>query len=280
MMKKGMFGLLLVFTLASFTSPKGKEALRCHKQATQLKVDGKTDDWNDTLTYDNRTGFYYDFSNDAEYLYVRLKMTKPMVQRKAMATGLTLWIDPNAKGRNVMGIQYPKDKLKEQRMEHRKKASGRQQDVQHKPFTAKDREEQRMKFNMRYSSGVEEGELKGFEKAGMEKSYLGDDGIDVMLQIDAHSQLIYEARIPLMMIFKNPQDYLSGKKQFSLAFETGYIQVDMSRMGGAGMGRGMGSGRMGGGMGRAGGSDRMAAMQFMTSATKIKWKKVKLNLNR
>ncbi len=279
MMKKGMLGLLLVVTLASFTSPKGKKALRCHKQDTQLKVDGKTDDWNDTLTYDNRTGFYYDFSNDAEYLYVRLRMTKAMVQRKAMATGLTLWIDPNARGKNVLGIRYPKDKVKEQRMEHRKKPSGRPQGIQRKPFSAKDREEQRMKFNMRYSSGVEEGELIGFEKAGMENSYLGEDGIDVMLQIDAHNQLIYEARIPLVMLFKNPQDYLSGKKQFSLAFETGYIQVDMSRMGGAGMGRGMGGGRMGGGMGQAGGSDRMAAMQFMTSATKIKWKKVDLNLN-
>jgi hypothetical protein len=277
MMKKGILGVLLVFTLASFTSPKGKETLRCHKQSKQLKVDGKTDDWNDALTYDDRTGFYYDFSNDAEYLYVRLRMTKPMVQRKVMATGLTLWIDPNGKGKSVLGIQYPIDKVKQRQMEHRKKASPNQGSNQRRAFTAKDREEQRIKFNMRYTSGMEEGELIGFEKAGMEKSYLGEDGIDVMLQIDAHNQMIYEAKIPLMMIFKNPKDYLSGKKQFSLAFETGYIQVDMSRMNGGGMGRGMGGGRMGGGMGQAGGSDRMAAMQFMTSATKIKWKKVGLN---
>lgn len=276
-MRKGMLGLLLVFTLASFTSPKKKSVLHCHPQTVSLKVDGKTDDWKDGLTYDDHTGFYYDFSNDGKYLYVKLRMSKAMVQQKVLATGLTLWIDPFGKGKSVLGIQYPTNKIKERQMERRKKASSGQRQGRRMPFTPKDREDHRIKFNMRYSTGMEEGELVGFEKAGMEKSYLGKEGIDVMLQIDQHNQLIYEARIPLMMIFKNPAEYLSGKKPFSLAFETGYIQVDMSRMNGGGMGRGMGGGRMGGGMGQAGGGNRMAAMQFMTSATKIKWKKVYLN---
>ncbi len=276
-MKKGILAVAVLLVLASFSSPK-KEAIKCKAQTKALKVDGKTADWDTNLAFDEKTGFYYAFSNDARNLYVRLKMTNKMVQRKALATGLTLWIDPAGKGKSKLGIQYPKGRMHENRGNYQRPQNRSQGQAQRKSFSSQNNSEWINKFNLRYSSGVEKGELEGFEKAGLKDSFLGKNGIEVMLQLDTKGELIYEAKIPLRMIFVHPDEYFkSSPKAFSLAFETGYIKIDMSRMGGGGMGGRMGGGgRMGSGGQRPSGN-RMAAMQFMTSATKIKWKNVVLN---
>jgi hypothetical protein len=92
--------------------------------------------------------------------------------------------------------------------------------------------------------------------------------------------VIYEAKIPLEAVFSHPSDYLTRAKPFSITVETGYIQMDMSRMQGHGMGGGrMGGGRMGGG--RMGGGQRpdpsrMALMQSMAEPSRLKIKTVKL----
>ncbi len=272
-MKKGIIAVAVLLVLASFSSPK-KEAVKCQAQAKTLKIDGKADDWNANLTFDQKTGFYYAFSNDNRDLYVRLKMTNKMVQRKALATGLTLWIDPAGKGKSTLGIEYPKGRIHENRGNYQRSQNRSQGQTQRKSFSSQNNSEWIQKFNRRYLSGVEEGELKGFDKAGLKESFLGKNGIEVMLQLDAKGELIYEAKIPLNMIFVHPDEYLkSSPNAFSLAFETGYIEIDMSRMGRGGMG---GGGRMGGG-GQQPSGNRMAAMQFMTSSSKIKWKNVVLN---
>jgi len=271
-MKKGILGLFLVFMLTSFTNYRAKKVLKCDEQSGQMHVDGKTNDWKGSLAYDEKTGFYYNFSNDDSNLYVHLKMTNPMVQRKTIAMGFTLWIDPSGKGKEVLGIEYPKKRAPEDRKaEHHRQQAWRKGSA-HESNPLK----MIQKFNLRYSGGLEEGDLVGFDKAGLDAAFIGKGGIQVMLQINKHSQLIYEAKIPLSMIFSHPQDYLNASpKTFSLAFETGYLQLEMSRMNRGG--GGMRGGRMGGGMRQGLSSDRMAAMQFMTSPTKIKWKKVVLN---
>ena len=65
------------------------------------------------------------------------------------------------------------------------------------------------------------------------------------------------------------------KNFFSLTFETGYLQMDMSRMQGHGGGGGsMGHGGMGGGQHPD--PSRMAMMQAMAEPTHLKLKTVKL----
>jgi hypothetical protein len=113
--------------------------------------------------------------------------------------------------------------------------------------------------------------LKGFEKAGLQED-TGTDGIKTAARMDTLKHLVYEAKIPLKIIFKNPDDYLSKGKPFSLIFETGYLQIDMSRMqghGGMGENHGMSSGT-------PAGNSRMSFMQNMTEPSHLKLKSVYL----
>ncbi len=269
-MKKIIFALFAVFLLSAFTIPKNKPVVKCLKQSGNFVVDGKTTDWKtDALRFDNKTGFAYAFSNDNQSLFVQLKMLDVNVQRKVLITGLTLWIDPNGKGKHVLGIEYPQGRMHEQ---HTRKpgqrSSGRY--GRHRPASGNHLTvEQISIFNGRYRS--EQPKLEGFDKAGIKGAFAGTDGIKVLLQMDTLGHIIYEASIPLKMLFSNPADYLSKDKPFSVLFETGYIQVDMSHM--------RGPGGMGGGRGSMGGGyppNRMAFMQSMANPSRLKIKTVHL----
>jgi hypothetical protein len=273
-MKKIIFALLAILLLGAFAAPKNKRGVRCMKQSAKFVVDGKTTEWKiDSLRFDNKTGFAYAFSNNDKDLFVQLKMLNTSVQRKALIAGLTLWIDPNGKGKHVLGIKYPKGRMHQQEKHkpgqgnygqngHRRPASGGH-------LTA----EQISRFNSRY--GMEQPVLEGFEKAGIKNVSTGEKGIRVVLQIDTLGHVVYEAKIPLKMIFTKPADYLSKGRPFSILFETGYLQMDMSHMQGRG---GMG-GRQGQGMGGGGqrpNPSQMSFMQGMAEASHLKLKTVRL----
>ncbi len=267
-MKKVIFALLAILLLGAFTAPKRKSGIKCLKQSGKFVVDGKTTEWkSDSLQYDNKTGFAYAFSNNNQSLFVQLKMLNAEVQRKALMTGLTLWIDPNGKGKHILGIEYPQGRMHE----HTRKA-GQRNYGQHRPEAGhRISPEQLRMFNERYWS--EPVMLKGFEKAGIKDAFAGDDGIRVILQMDTLGHVVYEAKIPLKMLFANPANYLTKDKTFSILFETGYIQIDMSRMQGNG-GMGGRGGHMGGG--QRPNPSRMAFMQSMAESSRLKIKSVHL----
>jgi hypothetical protein len=274
-MKRGLkkigIAAAVVFLLSAFTLPKNKVE-KCFYQATPFVVDGHTSDWYaDSLRMDSKTGFVYALSNDDHFLFVRLKMLHRVVQRKALLTGFTLWIDPSGKGKHVLGIEYPKGRLQE--------LSARQRPAS-RPAGSYNRQRQSAgqdnltaahlkMLNQRFLS--EEPLLKGFAKAGIKNMQVAENAVHVVLQIDTSGYAVYEAKIPLKLLFTHPADYLSGGKTFSVLFETGYLQIDMSRMHRPG---GMGGGRMG--SGQQPGSSRMAMMQEMTDISRLKLKSVQL----
>ncbi len=272
-MKKIAFALLSVLLLAAFTVPKNKREVRCTKQSGKFVVDGKTTDWKaNTLQFDKKTGFAYAFSNDDRSLFVQLKMLNANVQRKVLVTGLTLWIDPHGKGKRVLGIKYPLGRIHEPhaRRKRGQRPSGRY--GQRRPASGNHLTAEKISlFNKRYRS--ERAKLEGFDKAGIEAN-TGPGGIQVLLQMDTLGHVVYEAKIPLKMIFTRPADYLSKDKPFSVLLETGYLQIDMSRMQGRG---GMG-GRQGQGLGsgQRPNPSRMAFMQNMAEASHLKIKSVYL----
>jgi len=272
-MKKIVFALLTVLLPgAIMASPHKKPVVKCLKQSGKFVVDGKTTDWKaNALRLDNKTGFAYGFSNNSQTLFVRLKMLNTNVQRKALVTGLTLWVDPNGRGKKVFGIEYPQKRVhKQQTRKPGQRPAGRQyghpRQASHSHLTA----EKISRINAHYR--MEQAKLEGFDKAGMKDAFAGTDGIRVLLQMDSLGHVIYEASIPLKMLFSNPLDYLSNDKPFSVLFETGYLQIDMSRMQGrGGMG---GGGNMG--EGQQPYPSRMAFMQDMADPSRLKIKTVYL----
>ena len=271
-MKKLLAPLFVVALLSAFSYPKHKPETKCREQKAPFLVDGNTRDWKTgSLTYDGKTGFAYAFSNDNRNLYLQLKILDGNVQRKALITGLTVWIDPEGKGKQVLGIVYPQGRM------HRP-ASGSTQHPAHRPYFRPSHHSGNQKLspgqirmlNERFVSEVPQ--FKGFEKNGL----TGEKNIRALLQLDTLGHAVYEARIPLETIFTHPADYLTKAKPFSVILETGYLQMDMSRMQGQGMGGGNrgGGGRMGGG--QRPDPSRMAFMQSMAEPSRLKIKTVKL----
>ena len=256
-----------------------------------MKIDGRAGA-NTQWQTDKKGAFYYHLSNDDNNLYIQLRFENPAVVRKVVGFGLTVWIDPNAKGKDELGIQYPQGrmkKLREQRAsgqgisqnQHFRRDGNRMRSGSMNPAQQQQSQQARIeRLNKMFIVNNFNGELKGFEKNGLQDRYFGAGDIHALVQMNEKGVLVYEAVIPLKSIFKDPKKYLEKQHPFSIVFETGYFERDMTHMRPAG---GMRNGGMQGGgtpAGRRGNYSR-AGQQFqgLQVPAKIKLKKVILNNN-
>ena len=71
-----------------------------------VEVDGVNDEWIGATTYFEKQDVTVGLLNDDEFLYVSLVTSSP-VGRQAMATGLTVWFDPDGGKDEWYGIRFP-----------------------------------------------------------------------------------------------------------------------------------------------------------------------------
>ncbi len=74
--------------------------------ADGVDVDGVSDEWIGATTYFEKQDVTVGLLNDDEFLYVSLVTSGP-VGRQAMATGLTVWFDPDGGKDEWYGIRFP-----------------------------------------------------------------------------------------------------------------------------------------------------------------------------
>ncbi len=74
--------------------------------ADGVDVDGVSDEWIGATTYFEKQDVTVGLLNDDEFLYVSLVTSGP-VGRLAMATGLTVWFDPDGGKDEWYGIRFP-----------------------------------------------------------------------------------------------------------------------------------------------------------------------------
>lgn len=286
-MKTTLFGIIAFLTLTSFASPKNKEEQKCGKQATILELNGHFTDWNLSLEFDKSSGFYYGMTNDDQNLYLEVKMINPILIRKAIALGFNVWIDPNGKGKNILGINYPQTRMNDRMSRSHRDVSENKENLQLSAAEIKKRRQEMMeKFNLRYLTGQEMGKLINFDKESMSDAFFGNGDINAIVQMNDKGEIVYEAIIPLKSIFRSSDQYLSKEKPFSIILETGTFQpqttassmarnMDASEnsreMGGGSFGDGgeMGQG-IGGMRGRMGGP----SYQAMIEPSRLKLKRV------
>ncbi|PJJ84399.1 hypothetical protein [Mucilaginibacter auburnensis] len=74
-----------------------------------VKVDGKTNEWNSFAAYNYATGIYYTIANDNDNLYLAIQAKDANVLSKITQRGIVLEIDPSGKknASNVVSVQYP-----------------------------------------------------------------------------------------------------------------------------------------------------------------------------
>jgi hypothetical protein len=70
-------------------------------------IDGKMNEWGDTLLYDNSTKCIYSIANDASALYICIKATERLQQMKIIQGGMQIWIDGKVKKNKSIGIKFP-----------------------------------------------------------------------------------------------------------------------------------------------------------------------------
>jgi hypothetical protein len=93
-----------VFSTMAFSQKSVKESCAI---ATPPEIDAKLEDWTTDWSLDPDGKFLYNICNDADNLYVRIKVTDITTQQKIGFFGFTLWLDPSGKKKPRLGLKYP-----------------------------------------------------------------------------------------------------------------------------------------------------------------------------
>jgi hypothetical protein len=73
----------------------------------QIVVDGRTDDWRGALSMIEDGNASLGVTNDDRNLFVCLTAESRLLQAQILFRGLTVWFDPRAGTKKVVGIRYP-----------------------------------------------------------------------------------------------------------------------------------------------------------------------------
>ncbi len=232
-----LFGLISIILLWGCA---GVVVYRSSWQQPSFLQDQENERWSKNMVLDVKSGMVYGIFNDADTLYVRMKIADQMVQRKILKAGLTFWIDPEGKRNKDLGIVFP--------VGHNGLGSARRTDrntsEEGDPRIASINHHA---INRKFESGMEPMHLIGFFGKGSKETAnnINKLGVNGMLRIDEHLLMLYELQIPLDKIFTAPEEYLADSTMvFAFGFETGTIDFSSNR------GRGPESGMKSGGGGR------------------------------
>ena len=220
-----------------------------HWQENALKIDGSSNDWNDSLLYDAKSHLLYTVSNDNKNLYICIKVADLKNQMKLLRRGFTIWLDTVGKDRKSFGIKFPLSGV----VNYYKMPSennGNNGDLMKDMKTMK----------KMLISEQREFELIGFTLLGYEKnesikaSLFASAGIKIALGIDSLDYMIYEMLVPLNYIYKSPSVALNDSKGIlSIGMESGNTNSSGGSHDDEGSGNGMHSGNGGGGRSGMGG---------------------------
>jgi hypothetical protein len=192
----------------------------CQWQDKAFIVDGKANDWNGKLTGESRYGCLYGVSSDHDNLYVMLKILDTDFQQKILMTGLNLWIDTTGKARERSGVAYP---LPGFLSELGRPGSAQGQEKWDNP-RQRSRQSELQSINQYLSSEKTKIKLTGFkDKANSDGDVnQSSNPVFAMMQFDSSGALIYESRIPIRYIFKDPVSFIKNpQRHFSYGFTTG-----------------------------------------------------------
>jgi len=271
MLAKSLKIILAIFLLIGTSACTQLPVYKSNWQNTSFQFNNSDENWMGQFYYDKEAKLLYGISNDQENIYLRLKVTDQLTQRKIQLRGLTFWMDSVGKSKEQMTLCCPLPRKQEdiKKMMHRNRNNP-------------DGNKKRPKLKIeKFTNGLEGMEIMGFGGNSTKQTLnnKNKNGINVMMAVNEREELIWEAILPLKMVFSHPEEYQSGGNMyFSFGFETGAFNGPPSgsgqrpQRGGSGGGR-QGRGQRGGGMNQQG----MEEMQSMMSPSKVKVKRANLS---
>jgi hypothetical protein len=249
-------GLSLLAVAACSSSRKLTKSELDHFVTSPVVVDGDDSEWpNPYPHYDSKAMLSYAVSNDHDNLYISVKANDPMIERKLLVGGLTVWIDPTGKKEELLAIQYPQkgsvQAYSQERHHPTNDGSSEDQRPINRDSTTHQHHEMHMPADM---------SLIGFSKCDgpVKVNSTNGCGIVVRMNTDSWNELIWEAAIPFTALYNGAAAAHTGGKTVSICLEAGAMPMPArdgqggGHGGGGGMGGGMHGGGMHGGMGGGG----------------------------
>ena len=249
--------------------------------ATPPVIDGRDDDWTDSLHYDPASRLRYQVLNDGRTVYVRLKASDTQSQAKIVYLGMVVWLDSTGRGSQQLGVRFPLAPDMSQLRDDSHRPEGAP------PPSASEREAMHVARMKSLLLNAREMELLNFR--GSKEPVLTDSesklGVKAAGGVNDHNDFIYELAVPLRLLYRRPPALAAGSppavvgvyvasQRPKAAPGSGGSQYDASNNGGGmgGMGGGYGGrmgggygGRMGGGMRSAGGGSTFVTLTFKTA---------------
>src|SRR5476651_1300472 len=108
------FSLIIVLLLSATTTLTaqklpGKQLVSL-KAPANIKIDGKMTEWGESLqAYNKSTLIYYTMANDADNLYLVVRIENPDIINKAISGAITLTVNPACKQSDIKcpAISFP-----------------------------------------------------------------------------------------------------------------------------------------------------------------------------
>ncbi|MBS1680803.1 MAG: hypothetical protein JST48_03750 [Bacteroidetes bacterium] len=170
-------------------------------------IDGKMEDWPSEWWLDPDGKFISNVGNDAENLYVRLKIADDITQQKIGWFGLSVKLNPSGKRKGKVGLKYPVGKDATEIKKEKPEA-----------VSASDNRNAMVEMKKDLISDVEVVELIGLAKKNIVSSRLGlANGIEAIIVAQEDGSYIYEAKIPFKAFRINKKEV----EVLGVEFETG-----------------------------------------------------------
>ncbi len=230
-----------------------------------IAIDGKHEEWQESMNFVEKENVAVGFFNDEEYLYVSMTTSNRDMQRQFMTMGFTIWFDADGGKKREFGILFPVGMME---MGMMMRGRGQDGDIE--------------ALRERFKNSQQDLEIfMPGEKEPRRMSVTDAIGIEVNVG-DSYEQLVYEIKVPLHTSEIHPYAIAAkADKLIGIGFETAQIDREKmrERMGRGGMGGrppgGTGGGRGGFGGGRGGRGGGMGGRPQMPEQFKL-WAQVQL----
>lgn len=148
----------------------------------EIVIDGQLDEWYHQPLALNNEDLRLTVANDRQSLYLCFELKDRRLIRQAIMNGLTVWIDPKGRRREIYGIRYPLPQRGPDLMQFRANRSRFEQ--QQKPFHALLENQREMEI------------IRPKEKYRYLLPLFGEQEITLKTAV-RHQNLVYEFRLPL-----------------------------------------------------------------------------------
>jgi len=254
-------------------------------QQQKVIADGKSNEWDkNAMEFDKNSKIAYKITNDEANLYLLIIIADNVCQTKILRAGMSLFIDPAAKKKETVAVNFPLGSGDAPGMGE---GLRNRPDQQGQPGQTPDMKKMKAQALIQANQYSLSGFIKGSGGYGISQE--NDAGVTVKIDFSTSGEMVYEAVIPLASLTQEASVPKTGSK-ISVGFKiNGLPKPEMSggpggggggmgAPGGGGMppGGGMGGARGfggGGGLGRRPGNEDFSAMQHLFKEVKI-WKNI------